>query len=266
MSAKVLKKFDRRFELNEESIRRIYSDIKKRVPEENHKEIIFEIFREDSLIYRTSEIDRIMSEDNDSTRKIKSIKIEYTDNNLKLEISFDSENGTQFSVSGEDRDAVYLLSSELKEYIQKEVANIPTPSAPVHKIFVFSFTIIALILLAYLLTKINNTENTEILKSILESNDTNEKINYLINSRDSKQNVSKPLFIMFVLPILLSLQLLIPFRKIFYFLYPGNIFLFGKQISIIANRRSTSKNIFWGGIVAFIIAISTGYYFFWLAK
>lgn len=114
MSAKIIKKFPKRFELNEETLRRIYSDIKKRVPDENHKDIIFEIFREDSLVYRTSEVDRILTEDNDSTRKIKNIKIEYADPSLLLEIYFDSEQGVEFTVAGEVRDDVYLLASELK--------------------------------------------------------------------------------------------------------------------------------------------------------
>jgi hypothetical protein len=122
MSAKVSKKFDKKFELNEESIRRIHSDIRKRVPEDKHKEIIFEIFREDSLVYQTSEIDRVLSENNDSTQKIKSIKIGYLDESLNIELIFDSVDGAKLTVVGEDRDTVYLISSELKEYIQKEVA------------------------------------------------------------------------------------------------------------------------------------------------
>lgn len=266
MSAKVLKKFDRRFELNEESLRRIYSDIKKRIPSENHKEIVFEVFREDSLVYTTSEIDRIMSEDNDSTRKIKNITIGYADNNLILSINFDSENGAYFSVTGENRDEVYLLASELKEYIQKEVATLPSPNMPAYKIFSFLSIILLFIFLAFLANSINLAEDPKKLTAILASNDANEKINYLINARDSKQNITKFLSLMFLLPVILIIQLLIPFRKVFNYLYPGNLFLFGKQISIVANRRSTSKNLFWGGIVASFIAISTGYYFFWLAK
>lgn len=266
MSAKVLKKFTNRFELNEESLRRIYSDIKKRVPEENHKDIIFEVFREDSLVYRTAEMDRILSEDNDSTRKIKSIKVEYADPSLLLEINFDSEDGAQFTVMGEVRDDVYLLASELKEYIQKEVSTIPSPSFFSQKTIVLVVTSVMLGVLAYSMKNLEISTDAETLNAILASNNTNEKIDYLIRSREVKLKIPSGIYVMFAFPIILAMFMVVPFRKVFSYFFPGNLFLFGKQISVIASRRSTSRNFFWGGFVAFLIAISTGYYFFWLAK
>ncbi|MBF6036379.1 hypothetical protein H8F23_24275 [Pseudomonas sp. P155] len=266
MSAKVLRKFQKRFELNEEGIRRIYADIKKRVPEENHKDIIFEVFREDSLVYRTAEIDRVLSEDNDSTRKIKNITIEYADKQLILEINFDAENGAQFTVTGEDRDDVYLLSSELKEYIEKEVAKISSFAFANAKTILFAYIIILMSIMLYFFRSMDVSTDTEKLQKILSSNDIHEKLNYIIDTRTIKPNTTNAMNYMIALPIILSLSAIFPFRKIISYLYPGNIFLIGKQTSVIASRRSSAKNFFWGGIVALVIAISTGYYFFWLAK
>lgn len=266
MSAKVLKKFSKRFELNEEGIRRIYSDIKKRVPDENHKDIIFEVFREDSLVYRTAEIDRVLSEGNDSTRKIKNITIEYADNNLLLEINFDAEEGAQFTVTGEDRDDVYLLSSELKEYIQKEVAKISSFAFANTKTILLTYIIILTSLLLYSFKSLDASLDSEKLDEILLSDNINEKLNYIIGSRAIKPNISSAMTYMAALPILLVVSIILPFRKIFSYLFPGNIFLIGKQISVIANRRSAGKSFFWGGLVALAIALSTGYYFLWLAK
>jgi hypothetical protein len=267
MSAKIIKKFPKRFELNEETLRRIYSDIKKRVPDENHKDIIFEIFREDSLVYRTSEVDRILTEDNDSTRKIKNIKIEYADPSLLLEIYFDSEQGVEFTVAGEVRDDVYLLASELKEYIQKEVCNIPSLNFSNQKSFLLIFTSFMLAFFIYsMMNMAPQLTDTEILNSILASTSANEKLDYLIKSREVKIKIPSFFYVMMMFPVMIIVLTVVPFKKVFNYLYPGNVFLFGKQVSVIANRRSTAKNFFWGGLIAFLIAISTGYYFFWLAK
>ncbi|MFJ2427638.1 hypothetical protein [Pseudomonas sp. NPDC087804] len=265
MSAKVSKKFDKKFELNEESIRRIHSDIRKRVPEDKHKEIIFEIFREDSLVYRTSEIDRVLSESNDSTQKIKSVKIEYLDESLNIELIFDSVDGAKLTVVGEDRDTVYLISSELKEYIQKEVAFLFGGNLQSRNVLVGAMFISMLAILLVLTNSYSPVSITIPMSAALESTDLNVKMNYIISNMANKPRDTRAGFIM-IIPVLLSFGVLLPLGKIMQYFFPGNIFLIGKQISIISNRRGFVRNIFWCVIVGSIIAMVTGYYFFWLSK
>jgi hypothetical protein len=266
MSAKVSKKFNKKFELNEEGIRRIHSDIRKRVPEDKHKDIIFEIFREDSLVYRTSEIDRVLSENNDSTQKIKSIKIEYLDDSLNIELIFDDEDGAKLTVIGEDRDTVYLISSELKEYIQKEVSFLSGGNWFNRQVIIAVVFLISFIGIIAFNSTSSSQSLSEPLSIALKSTDANEKLDYIINNITNKQVKETRLGLIMFAPILFFSLFLLPLGKVLQYFFPGNIFLIGKQISIIGNRRGFVRNIFWCGIVALIIAMATGYYFFWLSK
>lgn len=266
MSAKVSKKFNKKFEINEEGLRRIHSDIRKRVPTEKQKDIIFEIFREDSLVYRTSELDRVLSESNDSTQKIKSISIEYLDDSLDIELTFHVEDGAKLAVKGEDRDTVYLISSELGEYIQKEVSFLSGGSW-MNKGMIATICLAVVLLLAFLIKTPNIEPNiSEALSTALTSTDTNEKLNYIINNINNKKNPESRAEIATILPMALVLIFLLPHGNVAQYFFPGNIFLIGKQINIINNRRGFVRNIFWCGIVALAIAMATGYYFFWLSK
>lgn len=265
MSAKVAKKFDNRFELNEEGLRRIHSDLRKRIPEEHQKEIIFEVHREDALVYRTSEIDRVLSESNDSTQKINSLTIEYKAKALNINLLFEAVRGAELTVVGEDRDEVFLISSELKEYIQKEVATISSFSFFSYGTVLTIFALCMAGTLMYLTNKLSGETTPEALKVILDSGDSNLKLNYLITSSRDASPESIPKFLI-MLPAIFVFITAVPHRAILNYVLPGNIFLIGKQISIISNRRANAKNIFWGGIVALTIALATGYYFFWLAK
>ncbi len=264
MSAKVNNKFPKGFEISEESIRRIYADIKKRVPIENHHDIIFEVFREDSLVYRTAEVDRVLTEDNDSTRKIKSLRFLYVDNSLNIILAFDAEKGVEMTVEGEDRDTVYLISSELREYIEKEVAfiyNINKLTVP--KLIPFYFVVVMVIVMFVLKSTMPEQPNVE---TLLNSSDLNEKLNYLISFASKAKVMDRTYYVPILIPILFMLCILFPIEKLMRYFIPSNIFLIGKQITIVRNRRETTKNFFWGGLVALVIAFASGYYFWWLAK
>ncbi|MEW1686242.1 hypothetical protein [Streptomyces sp. NPDC093594] len=264
MSAKVSTSFKKRFELNEENIRRIHSDIRKRTPDDNHHNIIFEVFREDSLVFRTSEVDRLLSESNDSTQKIKELNIEYQDDNLNILLEFDAEKGAELTINGEDRDQVFLISSDLKEYIQKEVCHINSGVQDKRLIIVpIAICAALLVLLAQTINPIQESINIE---QAMSSSDTNLKLNYLISLTEKKNTADHKGQLLSLVPFLLMLFIFIPAQKIYNYFSPGNIFLIGKQISIVSQRRSFVRSFFWGGLVALIIAFGSGYYFLWLSK
>lgn len=266
MSAKVSKKFNEKFELNEESLRRIHSDIRKRVPTEKQKDITFEIFREDSLIFRTTELDRVLSENNDSTQKIKSIKIEYLDESLAIELLFHVEDGAKLSVKGEERDTVFLISSELGEYIQKEVSFL-SGGTWMNRCLLAIISLAAILLFVFTLKPPHITPDiSETLSTALKSTDSNEKLNYIINNLNNSQTTDSRSSLIALIPAAFMLIFLLSHLNFAQYFFPGNIFLIGKQISIINNRRGFVRNIFWCGIVALAIAMITGYYFLWLSK
>ncbi|HCC5798362.1 TPA: hypothetical protein M5846_004888, partial [Citrobacter freundii] len=124
MAANVEFDFPNYFEVDEEKLRRIHSILKNRLPEEHKDSINFIIKRSDNFIYQTESINDIIKEPNDSTSKIDSVKIYHESEDLNVGISLSNKNGASINVLGENRDDVFLLSSELKEYISKEVANI----------------------------------------------------------------------------------------------------------------------------------------------
>lgn len=264
MSAKVSTKFDKRFELNEENIRRIYSDIRKRTPSEKRVDIIFEVFREDSLVFRTSEVERILSENNDSTQKIKELKIEYKDDCLNIVLTFDAEKGAELTIDGEDRDQVFLIASDLREYIQKEVCHIN------NGIFSKKFILlgVAAMLTSFLVVlKLLAPQAPDAsLEQILASTDSNLKLNHLISLMTNRQTTDDRAQMVTFFPMILMLLIFLPGERIYNYFFPGNIFLIGKQITVIANRRGSIRNLFWGGFVALVIAFGSGYYFLWLSK
>lgn len=264
MSAKVSTKFDKRFELNEENIRRLHSDIRKRTPTENTVDIVFEVFREDSLVFRTSEVDRILSENNDSTQKIKELKIEYTDDSINIMLKFDAKEGAELIINGEDRDQVFLIASDLKEYIQKEVCHIS--NGIFNKKFVMLGTALMLAMFLVILKLVAPQAPDATLEQILASSDSNLKLNHLISLMTNRQTTDDRVQIVTFFPILLMLLIFIPGEKIYNYFFPGNIFMLGKQITVIGSRRTSTRNLFWGGFIATVIAFGSGYYFLWLSK
>ncbi|QLJ15460.1 hypothetical protein H0H12_05795 [Pseudomonas putida] len=264
MSAKVSTRFEKRFELNEENIRRIHDDIRKRIPPEHRNDIIFEVFREDSLVFRTAEADRLLSENNDSTQKIKELKIEYKDDSLNITLEFDAEKGARLTIDGEDRDKVFLIASDLREYIQKEVCHIRNNIFSKKYLLLGSAVFLAVFLLA--IRWLSQQGFDANIDQILASTDSNVKLNHLINLLTAKQATDDRAMTVALFPVFFMLIIFIPGEKIYNYFFPGNIFLIGKQISVITNRRGSIRNLFWGGIVALLIAFGSGYYFLWLSK
>ena len=80
----------------------------------------YKVKRSDVFSYETQELQVIIDEDNSNSRKIEQISIKMScDNDLTLDLTFDSD--TKLNVDGNNRDAVFLLYSELKAYLQSEV-------------------------------------------------------------------------------------------------------------------------------------------------
>lgn len=265
MSAKVSKKFERGFELTEEGLRRLHADIRNRIPEESHGNIKIEVYREDSLVYKTAEIDRILSESNDSTVKIKSITIEYMDHSIDINLTFDSVEGAEVTIKGEDRDRVFLIYSDLKEYIQKEVAFLRAGSFA-SKPATSLISLVAIMTIVGVLLFSSAPVQPADVNSIIESDNINEKINFLINDINRKGSTEGRMKYMFLMPIILAIGLIMPANQILRFLFPYNTFLIGKEIQIVGNRKSFTNNLIWVVGIGTAVSLITGYYFLWLAK
>ncbi|WBU47603.1 hypothetical protein PF050_13975 [Kosakonia pseudosacchari] len=257
MAAIVEYDFPNYFEMDEEKIRRIHSILKKRIPDENHSDILFIVKKSDNFIFHTKNINDVINDNNDSTSKITSIEINYRSTSVDINVSLTKIYGASINISGADRDEVFLLSSELKEYISKEVANIRRfrwlKSSTILSLFM-------LIFLSYILYVFSTfkTVDSDALNTVLESTNTNDKLNFLIQKNKELPSSTTMLTPMFSLLCLMLLSQIIPFEKIINYLYPRNIFLFGKEIAIIEKKKRNRSNLFWvvgvGGVISLVVA------------
>lgn len=257
MAAHVEHEFANHFELDEEKLRRIYSILRKRVPENTPSAIKFKITRDDNLIYSTENIDDIINEPNDSTTKINNIDINFLHDSLELTVSLNKKTGSSIKISGEDRDNVFLLYSELKDYISKEVSNIRNLSWFTPKLLLPLFMFAFMFYMSYLMWSFKGSPEDEI-NNIISHADINEKLNYLI-SRKNKEVSDPPLASMFTFLTIMTLTPLLPLSKLYHYLRPTNTFSFGKEIQVLKNRRKTTSNIFWVVIVGGIVSLALAY-------
>ncbi|WP_227317451.1 hypothetical protein [Cedecea davisae] len=260
MAANVEYEFNNYFEVDEEKIRRIHSILKNRIQEDNHNLITFTVKKADNFIYHTSDINSIISEPNDSTSKISGIDIDYISSQIIIGVSLNKKNGASINVSGEDRDDVFLLSSELREYIAKEVANIKKLTWLHTRTFLVIAMIIFTIYMTYIFTTLKSVD-TSTMKLALDSTNPNDKLNFLIN-KEKKELPATPIIPMFGLLTLIMIAQIIPTERIIAYIYPRNLFLFGKEISLIEKKKRNRSNIFWvvgvGSLISLLVAfIST---------
>ncbi|WP_407200208.1 hypothetical protein [Citrobacter freundii] len=115
----------------------------------------------------------------------------------------------------------------------------------------------------YILSTIK-TVDADTFKLALESTNLNDKLNYLIKKGNKELQIVKILTPMFLLLLALVTSQLISFDKIINFIYPVNIFLFGKEKTLIEKKKRNRSNIFWvicvGGALSLAIAFfSTKY-------
>lgn len=265
MAANVEYDFKNHFEIDEEKIRRIHSIIKARVTPETVSKIGFTITRADNLIYLTFEVNDVINEANDSISKITNLEINSKDDALNLSVIFNEKSGASIKVIGDDRDNVFLLSSELKEYISKEVTTLKKWFIFNSKIMMSTMLLSFLAFFCYQITDVASI-NEESIKPLLAGADINEKLNFLIERQYRSSGISSTTIVpMFLFTGLFVALTTFPMTKLMDFIYPRNIFMLGKQISIIEKKRKLKSNIFWviivGGILSFTLTYFSSKFF-----
>ena len=84
----------------------------------------FKIYKADTFSYTTDDLQKILSENNADWEKIErfTIFMKYEDD-FYLNLDFGNE-VTKLHIEGKERDVVFLIFSELKQYIGNEIATI----------------------------------------------------------------------------------------------------------------------------------------------
>ena len=257
MGALVEHDFERGFVLDEERLRKIHDLVETRISKyATPLSVRYKVSRGDSLSYETLSLQDVVNEDNDDWRAITKLELFTTnDETFKFRLTFGS--GTvSLSITGDDRDAVFLLFSDLREYIRNEVLA----ARKVHRATVrlLTLAIFPLVMIGAFFYVVRSTRVDPALASkALASKDVAEKVNFLISDRLAYTHVG------YVLPgmmVLLLILMVSPDALIaaWGFIFPSNAFLFGKRKSHFEKRRRLVSNIFWVIIVGMMVSAIAG--------
>lgn len=253
IGAHVKYKFDKGFLFDEEKLRKINDIISRRITDT----IEYLIFREDSYSYKTTNLEEIINEDNLKWARINEIGISVENENFDLSLEF-NKNGTNLQINGSNRDDVFLLFSELKEYLSNEVCTKKVTSKFISDTIP---TLFITILVGSLIIKMlidTRTPNIDgyLVSNLLQSNDINEKINFLIQSEAKSNNTkSDTLFVIAMSFLLLLMFFRESFTKFILYFYPTNLFLFGKEIDRYKKRLDIRSKLFWIIFIGILVSI-----------
>lgn len=245
--------FKKGYLLDEEKLRKLYNIIHKRLSEKDLTDKLYcRIFRKDSYCFSCNNIEDILKEDNWGPTTIGRLLIEIDSEQLQMAFDFDGS-GTTLRIEGNDRDFIYLLYSDIKEFTQNEI-NV------VNKIRIkesFPITMFMLLFLPFSIVLLVRDLFKKVPENIINSTDIIEKLNYLINRNSADTTNLKSLYLLipfillaFIIPILL--------KKTLNYCFPYNLFLIGKQINFYEKRINIRGKIFWGIGIAFIVSLAAG--------
>jgi hypothetical protein len=250
VAAYVNHRFSRGFRLGEEQLRKLNDIISKRVDEiAPGTELGFTVRRADSYEYRTPDIDVVCQDENRPARRIIEILLKASsEDTLDLDLKFDRQGGARLAISGADRDKTYLLFSDIKTYMDSEVAR--TFKLSDNALQAVAIVLLPVLFIVGLVLMVSTTYDTGNVDAVLKSTDIAEKLNYLIGQR--KQSSAKVPFLMLGAIALPSLAILFG-NKLLRFVLQYDEFLLGKRGEQLAVRQRTLSNVFWVIVVSGIL-------------
>ncbi|MDD5692538.1 MAG: hypothetical protein PHP10_05110 [Candidatus Omnitrophica bacterium] len=252
--------FDKGYLLDEARLRKVNDIIIKRLREVGlEKKLLLTIFKKDAFYFETGDINDLIQEDNWGSNKIMRLKFNLKEENILFELDFEEQ--VKLKLEGKSRDFIFLLYSDLKEFIHNEIATVRKISIVKQgKDIGFLLAMLVFTIFTFWTTFGNSS------KSIIESTDVINKLNYLITRQDFASGSNRKT--LFLLPVALIIAIFVPLllQKAIDFWSPYNLFLFGKEIDAFEKRQEKKSKIFWGIIVTFIISIIVGLFFYFLPK
>lgn len=265
MGAYVDHKFDRGFILDEERLRKLHELITSRLAKfERPLSPSYKVFRGDSYSYETDSVEDVAKEDNEDWRAIAKLEIVARDLDVfDFKLSFSSK-GPIIEISGDDRDFVFLLFSDLKAYIQDQILVGRVLSKDTARAIGMLIMLVALpgVLFSALGRARSDPAFT---RAALESSDLADKLNYLIEVGLRNQpgaEVYALIVIMIISLVITSGALEAAWRVAF----PSNVFLFGARKVAFERRRTLLGRIFWVVIVGLGVSAAAGLLVWWLTK
>lgn len=265
MGAYVEHDFERGFIIGEEQLRKIHDIIVNRF--DKIKPLLYpdyRISRGDSYSYTTKDIKDVLSEDNDDWRAITQLDIMTSEDDIfEFRLTF-YRGGVTIYITGEDRDSVFLIFSDLREYIKNDVlVRRPLNSLMGRGIGLAMFSLFMASSTIYL---ISNTfpHDSAALQKAIESSDLSYKFNYLLNERKASNfgmTFSLWMALMVIGMATFSTNVI---SNIWNAIFPANIFLFGKRKISFERRSKLWGNVVWVVLIGALVSILAGLFVWWL--
>lgn len=265
MGAHVEHKFDKDFLLDEERLRKIRSLIDERLTKSGvTAKPLYKVSRGDSFFYETESIEDVIKEDNEDWRRVTRLEIKFEEKDrLKFAVTF-SGGGVTLLMEGADRDDVFLLFSDLKDYLENEVATRGLLSNRVSRVLP-TLLLLGFIGFLLLIGYIFGDNPTKELRNVtLQSTDVVEKLDYLIKYR-SVGGSSVVLGLVIAGMVVYGI-VIFGLSKVAGFCYPRNDFLFGKRQESFNKKKSIVSKIFWGIIVTLAVSVIAGLIVWWVTR
>lgn len=259
MGAFVEKNFSKGFVLDETRLRKIKDTIENRLSQCNPpREILYKVTRGDAYSYETNSIEHVISEDNEDWRAITRLEIFCADvEGFDFKLWF-SSSGVNMLISGNDRDFVFLLFSDLRAYIKNEVLVGFGFSRSAELTFV---SILMLLAVFYVYYDLSSPLQIVALEKALASSSEIEKLNYIIELTRRKQSTLIPLgFLLFVMALMVF-SVGGVWRKIMTIVFPQNVFLFGSAKERSERRKAVLEKVVWVVVVGLIVSLVASYIF-----
>ena len=273
MGAHVEHTFARGFILDEERLRKLVNLILIHVdPDKRGGLLQFVVFRGDAFSYTTADIGDVLSEDNADWRRItrldiKTATVEPIELLLKL-----SSDGTILQIEGSDRDRVFVLFSDLREYLSEEVNRaVVAPDRTIKGVF----TLIALAAIFWLFWDTGQSEWPQSYEAAyrararraLASRNLEDKLNVIIAPYaapplDARLTHRSPWLVPTCLTVTVLLMLMLGnnfHHTIVAFVFPSNVFVFGAQKHRHDRRAKLISNILWTVAIGGTVSLVTGY-------
>lgn len=272
MAAFVEHSFERSFLLDEQRLRKIKDIISSRLS--NHSpnlKLEYTVYRGDSYSYKTDSIDAVAEEDNEDWKRITRLILSMIgDENFKFSLVF-SAKGIELNIEGKDRDEVFLLLSDLRDFIGNEVAIGRVLSSKVEGIFVvvsFFGLLVVFMFLSFFISSFDPQNNASRVvlsfEPVLQSSDIQAKLNFLIRSLEPPPVTFIPysfiVFTLFAASMCIYVLIVIygGFQKLVKLLFPANVFLFGKLKQSFEHRQRIVSNVIWTVIIGLIVSTIGG--------
>jgi hypothetical protein len=231
----------------------------------------FKIYKADTFSYTTDDVQKVLSENNADWEKIERLTIFMKhDDDFYLNLDFGNET-TKLHIEGKERDVVFLIFSELKQYIGNEIAIIKPFIGTKSKSFMSAVSSIFFVLIfsVYMFSSDVFKNTATISKAeALNSQDIQIKLNFLIEKQSDPSSLRTFPFVMIGAMILTFLPLFggeFLLRPIKY-LFPNRVFLIGKEIEKHAKRLTLRQNLLWVVIIGSAISIGTGLIVWFITK